>query len=179
MATTEQQQRESIHSQIHHLGHLTARLEDLYQDLEGEVTDATESLETFLEEHADETLEALVWYLKELEGTGVIVAAELDRLSEIKRRTAKREDWAKDLLRDLLNLREVRKAKAGTFVVSLAKSPHRLVGESEPALLPDCYVREVPARREVAKDAIKKALKAKVPVEGFSLQRGPDRVVVK
>lgn len=174
--------RDSIRSAIFKLHDATEELDELYGATEGEVTDEAKALEAFLDEAGDNTLEALGEYVREAQGMTAIAKLEAKRLKAVVDRQVKRATWGEDLIRTLLERRGVRKLEVGTTTLSLRKKPetvHQVEAEVVVALVPEKFHRTIPAKVELDKAKIGKALKAGEAVDGFELRRNPAGVVIK
>lgn len=100
----------------------------------------------------------------------------LDRVKTAR----KRSEWLRTYLREHMAACGITEIKSddGTFKASLAIGRDESVDVFEPALLPQDYLREIPAKYEPDKTLIKKALKDGFDVPGARLL-AKDRLTIK
>lgn len=156
----------------------THTLAMMYDEQEGEETDATERLQRFIRHSSDDTFEAIAAWLVELDGTIALAKVQAERLREVAARAKSQQAWAKDRVRELLAARGVRSHAVGTWRFGLRRGAQRaeLLGGAEDITMPHRFQR---TKVEHDKHEILTALKAGDFVPGYELVRGPDGVVVK
>lgn len=170
---------EMLREELRALESLEIQFEQLVEENAGELTEAMAVIEKWIATTTDDSVEALCWYLREAEAMVQACKDEEARLRAVKQRGADQVAWVKDRLREIMRRRDTRRIDAGTFRVGLRKGSESAVPTEDivPSLLPEKYQRHKPV--EINKAAIAKDLKAGTPVEGWTLQRGPDSVTVK
>ena len=144
----------------------TAR--QLYELLEaGEIDEQilTDTLESI---GASEKLQDYVHVLKSFEAEVTMIEAEMARLKENKRLLENRMEYLKGKMCEFMRATNQKTANAGTFKIKLNESKSCEIEDE--SLIPLQFMREIPAKLEPDKNAIKKALKDGERVSGASLK---------
>jgi hypothetical protein len=102
--------------------------------------------------------------------------AYLDELKTRWTRLEARENFIRNMIFKLMESAQLKKCELPEVTFSLRNNPPRVVGDADPAMLPDDLVKIV---RTISKTKIKEALEAGRTVEGFQLSNSPPSLVVK
>ena len=147
-------------------------LDALLAEVEGDVTDpkVLEAVSAWFDE-LDADLKGKVdnyaALITTLDARAEVRAKEAERLARRAKTDAASAQFLKDRLRTELEARGMQKVETDRYRVSVVanggKLPLVLGDELE---IPDAYWREVPARKEIDRDAIRQALDAGRPVAG-------------
>ncbi len=106
----------------------------------------------------------------ELDDMASTVATQQKRLADRKTALEDRAARLRRIVIYYLDLIGRKKIEAPDFAYTLAHGRRTLIGDADPAALPDRLVR---VKREVNRVAVKQAIEAGENIEGFSLGNGP------
>lgn len=147
---------------------MTAAARELYELLEsGEIDEQTvnDTLESI---GTSEKLQDYVHVLKSFEAEMTMYDAEIARLKENKRVLENRSAYLKDRILDYMKSTGQKSANAGTFKLTMRENKScEITNESE---IPLEYLREIPAKYEPDKNALKAALKSGKEIPGCTLK---------
>ena len=181
--TTSGEQREELRSSVHKLYELTDAIEEIYESTSGEVDWRSESLQRWIEESSADTVEALCQFIAQMGAEHDAAQKEIERIDAFVARVSNKSKWAHRLLLDVLRKLGVRKVEVGTWYVGTRKGAaavKQLDGvEIDLGLLDPSLVRDVPARQEPDKKAIREALLRGEEVPGFYVAFGEEYVVIR
>jgi hypothetical protein len=182
MSITEQQQ--TIGREVFRLHQLSAEAELTYELSAGESTAEAELLEKWLAESSEDTLHALLAFRAELVGREAAIEQEQERLAEVKRRNAAKQEWAKARLLDVMKHLDAKSKDVGTFSITVVPGQERAEQQGEVdvetlELLDAAFVKTTEPERKPVKAAILRALKAGREVPGYVLVRGSESVRIK
>lgn len=124
--------------------------------------------------------QAVAAFVLENNAQADMVEAHAKALLDRVKTARKRSDWLKEYLRTHMAACGIQQIKSedGTFTVKLEPGRDESVEIFDPAMLPQDYMREVPAKYEPDKTLIKKAIKDKFDVPGARLV-AKDRLTIK
>jgi chaperonin cofactor prefoldin len=136
------------------------------------IQDTLESIEDALEVK----VENIVKLMKSIEGDIETFKAEEKRLNERRKSLEKRYENLKQYLFSVLKVNDIKKVKAGTFTVSIQKSPvsANIIDESK---IPAKY--RTPQPDKIDKTAIVNDLKEGIPVEGAELVENNEHLRIR
>lgn len=161
---------------------LADSLDETYEASAGEVTSTSEWFEQMLEQDASALVDRLCAYEAELDARDALCRQEIDRLRGVMEITDARRRWGRKQLGAILDRLGVRKIETPTRMVIRTSGSKR----AEPdAVLPAIdfadprFVREVPAKLEWNRAAIKSALVDGEDVQGWHLALGEKGVQVR
>jgi hypothetical protein len=97
-------------------------------------------------------------------------AARLEELAARRERLQQRIDFGRALILKILLDADIGKLELPEATLSLRKSPPAILGDADPATMPDDFVR---ITRAVDKKKIREALESGQAVEGFALSNQP------
>lgn len=139
---------------------------NLYEMLQADEIDEQAYNDTMEGIGADEKLEDYIYVIKQCEADNVAIKTEIDRLKANKEKNDKAIDRMKKAVIDFMNATGQKKAKAGTFNLSLRKSESTVI--TDETKIPSEYL--IPQPPKVDKTAIKKAIKLGVKVDGAVIE---------
>jgi histidyl-tRNA synthetase len=147
---------------------MSAAAKELYELLEsGEIDEQTVN-DTMESIGASEKLESYVYVQKSLEAEIAAFKAEIDRMTDRKRSLEKQVERLQQAQIDFMAATGQKSANAGTFKLTMRENKScEIVNESE---IPIEYLREVPAKYEPDKNALKAALKSGKEIPGCTLK---------
>lgn len=182
MTISEQQQ--TIGREVFRLMQLSAEAELTYELSGGECTAEADALDRWLAESSEDTLHALLQFRSELAGREVAIEQERERLAEVKRRNAAKQEWVKARLLDVMRHLGAKSKDVGTFTITVVPGTEKCEQNGEVdvdtlELLDAAFVRTSEPKREPNKSSILKALKEGREVPGFVKVRGSETVRVK
>ena len=140
----------------------------LYELLESGDIDEQILLDTLESIGASAKLEDYVHVLKSFEAEVTMIEAEMSRLKENKRLLENRMEHMKSKMIEYMQATNQKSAQAGTFKIRLNESKSCEIEDE--SMIPMQFMREIPAKLEPDKNAIKKALKGGERVSGASLK---------
>lgn len=120
--------RSAVGEALHCYGEAVDHVEDLYLQHSGEVTDEVEEAEAARDMSRTQAMEALVRYLRWLDGRDAQSKAEREataaRLARFDAATTKRREWAEGRLVALARVDDpkAKKARVGTFTVKIQET---------------------------------------------------------
>ena len=144
----------------------TAR--QLYELLESGDIDNQILLDTMESIGASAKLEDYVHVTKSFEAEITMYDAEIKRLTENKRLLQNRIEYMKDKMVEYMQATGQKTANAGTFKLTMRENKSCEIENID--LIPLKFMREIPAKFEPDKNAIKAALKSGEQVSGASLK---------
>jgi hypothetical protein len=151
-------------------------LEEMDLDQET-IEDTLESFQGSIEEKA----ENIIKYTKNLEAMAEARKAEAKRLNELVAKDTKKAERLLNYLDESLRMIGKKKLTAGIFEVGYRKGVEVVkVDESRLPLFverPDLYIPVEP--KPIGKPELKKMLKEGAEIPGVTLERNPDKLVVK
>jgi predicted RNA-binding protein with EMAP domain len=182
-STTTGEKREELRRSVEKLYELADSIEEIYESTGGEIDWRSESLQRWIDESSAETVEALCQFITQMEAEAKVASEEIRRVGAFRERCTSRGDWAARLLLDVLRKLGVRKVDVGTWHVGIRKGAasvkQREGVEIDLGLLDPALVRDIPAKQEPDKKAIRAALERGEEVAGFYIAFGEEYVVVK
>ena len=140
----------------------------LYELLESGDIDEQILLDTMESIGASAKLEDYVHVTKSFEAEIAMYDAEIKRLTENKRLLQNRIEYMKDKMVEYMQATGRKTANAGTFKLTMRENKSCEIENID--LIPLQYMREIPAKFEPDKNAIKAALKSGKQVSGASLK---------
>lgn len=161
---------------------LADSLSDSLEATSGEVTETTEWFEKTLAADASALVDTLCAYESELDARDVLCKQEIERLRRVMEITDARREWGRKQLGSILDRLGVRKIETPTRMVLRTSGSKRAEPDS---VLPTIdfadarFVREVPAKMEWDRKAIKSALADGEPVPGWHLALGEKGVQIR
>lgn len=181
--TTTAEQREELRSAVHKLYELADAIEEIYESTGGEVDWRSESLQRWIDEASTNTVESLCQFAAQMEAEARAAKEEIDRVAAFKSRVENKGKWASHMLLEVLRKLGLRKVEVGTWHVGIRKGAasvkQRDGVEIDLGLLDPALVRDVPARQEPDKKAIRAALERGEEVVGFYIAFGEEYVVIR
>lgn len=144
-------------------------LDELTAMEDGEFTTEVEALHTELMDKLVAKADDFGAYVKELESRTDVLAAEVDRLQQRKKRLQNRVSWMKAYATTALQRMGRPRLEGAMFTLALANNPPRVEVTVLPDALPPEFVRVIPEVREPDKTALAKALKAGQEIPGVAL----------
>ncbi|MBQ1573961.1 MAG: siphovirus Gp157 family protein [Clostridiales bacterium] len=147
---------------------MSAAAKELYELLEsGEIDEQTVN-DTMESIGASEKLESYVYVQKSLEAEIAAFKAEIDRMTDRKRSLEKQVERLQQAQIDFMAATGQKSANAGTFKLTMRENKScEITNESE---IPLEFLREVPAKYEPDKNALKAALKSGKEIPGCTLK---------
>lgn len=140
----------------------------LYELLESGDIDEQILLDTMESIGASAKLEDYVHVTKSFEAEITMYDAEIKRLTENKRLLQNRIEYMKDKMVEYMQATGQKTANAGTFKLTMRENKScEITNESE---IPLEFLREVPAKYEPDKNALKAALKSGKEIPGCTLK---------
>ena len=140
----------------------------LYELLESGEIDEQVLLDTMESIGASEKLQDYVYVLKSFEAEASMIDAEMSRLKENKRILENRMEYLKGKMIEFMQASGQKTANAGTFKLTVRESQSCEIEDA--SQIPLLYMREIPAKFEPDKVAIKKALKDGERISGAVLK---------
>ena len=147
---------------------MTEAAKQLYELLESGEIDEQAVNDTLESIGASEKLEDYVHVLKSFEAEMTMYDAEIIRLKENKRILENRVSYLKSKILDFMQATNQKTANAGTFKLRVYESKSCEIEDE--SMIPLQYMREIPARFEPDKNAIKAALKSGETISGASMK---------
>lgn len=147
---------------------MSAAAHELYELLESGEIDEQVLLDTMESIGAAEKLEDYVYVLKSMEAEMSMYDTEITRLKENKRVLENRTEYLKSKIVEYMQASGQKTANAGTFKLTMRENKSCEIENID--LIPLEYMREIPAKFEPDKNAIKAALKSGEQVSGASLK---------
>jgi undecaprenyl pyrophosphate synthase len=141
------------------------RLNDLDLD-EQTITDTLEGLEGCIEDK----VKNVAFWIMNTEATASAIAEARMSMNEREKALLRRADRGRQYLLDCLNLIGKKKVETPFFVISARNNAESVVLD-DASLLPDEYLRVIPASKVPDKKAIKEAIQAGTLVMGAHLER--------
>ena len=123
--------------------------------------------------------EILTTIVRRIEDTKALVIGTKDRFEELKARKDRFEhriDTLRNLAFKIMQAADLAKAELPEATLSLRAGQQQLVGEADPASLPDSLCK---ISRDLNRTAIKEALKTGQTVPGFSLSNSPPSLSIR
>ena len=121
-----------------------------------ETEEILESAKVALEQDIENKMESILKYKADCDGKIVTIKNEIDRLQKKAATLSKKSDFLKNLCYEHMIATERQKADYGTWTLTIAKTPAKVVLTSDAeALLPDQYCT---ITRQPNKTAIKEAM---------------------
>jgi hypothetical protein len=147
---------------------MSAAAKELYELLESGEIDEQVLLDTMESIGASEKLRDYVYVLKSFEAEIAMFDTEIARMRENKRVLENRVDYLKGKVIEFMQASGQKSANAGTFKLTMRESKScEITNESE---IPLEFLREVPAKYEPDKNALKAALKSGKEIPGCTLK---------
>lgn len=140
----------------------------LYELLESGDIDESILLDTMESIGASAKLEDYVHVCKSFEAEIAMYDTEIKRLQENKRILQNRIEYMKDKMVEYMQATGQKTANAGTFKLTMRENKSCEIENID--LIPLQFMREIPAKYEPDKNAIKKALKDGEQVSGATLK---------
>jgi hypothetical protein len=122
--------------------------------------------------------DVLIRLARALDDTKALQQGVQARLAELEGREARfdaRGEFIRELIFKLMAGANFKKVELPEATLSLRNNPRRLVGDADPATLPDNLVK---VTRAVNRKAIREAIESGHAVEGFALSNAPPSLVV-
>jgi len=154
-----------------------AALDDLIDDLEGDVTGQEDAVAAFLAENdvaLTEKVEGYARLIREHEARAAALKEEAERITALRKTSENRAKWLKARLVEAFDGLDIKKLQTATHVVSVANNGGKIPVEVnvDTADLPDAYVRTT-VKTAPDLDALRDALTAGADIPGVQLgQRG-------
>jgi len=164
-------------AKIPNIDQLRIEIDTLIRD-HPELADDVVALLDMLEGQTD-LFEALAMLGRALDNTKLLregIAARLEELYAREGRFEARDKYIRNMIFKLMESSQLRKCELPEVTFSLRNNPPRVVGDADPASLPDDLVK---ITRAISKTKIKEALEAGRVVEGFALSNSPPSLVVR
>lgn len=161
---------------------LADSLDETYEASAGEVTSTSEWFEQMLEQDASALVDRLCAYESELDARDALCKQEIDRLRRVMEITDARRQWGRKQLGSILDRLGVRKIETPTRMVLRTGGSKRAEPDSVlPAIdfADPRFVREIPAKLEWNRAAIKSALVDGEDVKGWHLALGEKGVQIR
>lgn len=117
--------------------------------------------------------------VRRIEDSKALVIGTKDRFEELKHRKdrfERRVDGLRDLAFKIMSLADLPKAELPEATLSIRKGQPKVIGEADPASLPDTLCK---ISRDLDHTAIKKALKAGQTVPGFELSNAEPSLSIR
>ena len=128
----------------------------LSENEDAETAEILEAAKVELEKDIESKMESILRYKADCDEKIVAIKAEIDRLNKKIKSLSKKSDFLKGLCYSHLVSTGKQKADYGTWTLSIAKTPAKVVlTDDADALLPDCYCTII---RTPNKTAIKEAM---------------------
>lgn len=143
-----------------------------------EILEDDEAWLATLESETDFT-ELLTTIVRRIEDTKALVIGTKDRFEELKARKDRFEhriDTLRELAFKIMQAADLAKAELPEATLSLRAGQQQLIGEADPASLPDSLCK---ISRDLNRTAIKEALKTGQTVPGFSLSNSPPSLSIR
>lgn len=143
-----------------------------------ELIEDDEAWAATLESETDFT-EVLTTIVRRIEDTKALVIGTKDRFEELKARKDRFEhriDTLRELAFKIMHAAELAKVELPEATLSLRAGTQQLVGEADPAALPDALCK---ISRDLNRTAIKEALKDGQTVPGFSLSNSAPSLSIR
>lgn len=123
---------------------------------------------------------AVAAFILDTEAQADMIEAHGKTLIARAKAARKRTDWLRQYLKTHMQAADILSIKSedGTFSAKLEKERDESVDVFEPGLLPQDYMREIPAKYEPDKALIKKAIKDGFEVPGARIVKN-DRLTIK
>jgi hypothetical protein len=158
-------------------------LEELLDELEGNVTGQENAVQAFLDETGDALtakVDAYAGLIRQIEAFAATRKAEAKRMAELAKSDENRVKWLKERLLLAMDVMGETRIDGDRHRVSIAKNGGKVpvVVPDDVNALPDAFVRTV-VRRDADKDAIREALERGVVVPGCRLGERGRRVSIK
>ncbi len=124
----------------------------------------------------NEVLTSIVRRKRQTEGLVVGAKHELDEIRARKDRLEHRANTLRELAFKIMSAAEIAKVELPIATLSLRAGTQQLIGDADPAALPDelCKIS-----RDLNRTAIKDALKDGQTVPGFQLSNGPPSITIR
>jgi nitrogen fixation/metabolism regulation signal transduction histidine kinase len=137
--------------------------------------------ETWLETLESETdfNEILTTIIRRIEDTKALVIGTKDRFEELRSRKDRfehRVDTLRELAFKIMHAAELAKVELPEATLSLRAGAQQLIGDADPASLPDSLCK---ISRDLNRTAIKEALKTGQTVPGFELSNSPPSLSIR
>lgn len=143
-----------------------------------EILEDDEAWQISLESETD--LPALMTAIvRKIEDAKALAVGTKDRLEDLEKRKARFEDRVeamRQLAFKLMQAAEVNKLELAEATLSLRNGAQQIVGEADPATLPDDFCK---VSRTIDRTKIKEALKAGKEVPGFSLSNAAPSLSIR
>ena len=155
------------------------QLEETFDQIDPETGELPEGFQQ-VRELVSTKAEAVAAYMLNADHYAEMLKARSEELAAQARTIQKRRDWLKRYLLENMaaaGLTEIR-ANDGSFRVRRMPERDESVEVFDPNLLPDDYMREIPAKQEPDKALIKKALKDGCDVSGARIVKR-DRLEIR
>ena len=160
--------RSAIGESLHIHGEAVEHCEALYREHAGEITDEVEEAEAARDLTAREAAEQVARYRLWIDDQRALMKAERERLARLEERLDKRQAWADEMARTLMDTIAPKRTRAtvGTYTIGLRRSTAVVVGKDlNTDDLPTSWRREkpervIPASVEIDKTAAKADLLA-------------------
>jgi len=123
--------------------------------------------------------EALTAIVRRIEDTKALVVGTKDRFEELKARKDRfefRVEKLREIAFRLMHSAELAKVELPEATLSLRAGTQQIIGDADPALLPDTLCK---ISRSLDRTAIKEALKAGQEVPGFKLSNSPPSLTIR
>lgn len=123
--------------------------------------------------------ELLTSVVRRIEDTKALVIGTKDRFEELKARKDRfeyRVEALRNLLFKMMQIAELAKLELPEATLSLRAGQQQLIGEADPASLPDSLCK---ISRDLNRTAIKEALKTGQTVSGFELSNSPPSLTIR
>lgn len=125
----------------------------------------------------DEKAKNCLMMLKEFEGEGTKIEAELKRLEQLKQQCEKNSETLKEYLRENMQVMKRDKMDLGIFKVTL-KAPSKAVEIVDEKKIPSQFWVTVPEQRKIDKASLAAELKLH-PIEGAQLVDGKRALLIR
>ena len=146
----------------------------LYPDLIGDDEAWQASLES--ETDINELITSIVWRIEDAKALVVGTKDRFEELSARKARFERRVEALRELAFKLMHAAEVAKLELPEATLSLRAGTLQIIGDADPASLPDTLCK---ISRSLDRTAIKEALKAGQTVPGFQLSNSPPSLTIR
>jgi len=137
-----------------------------------------EALQASIESETD-LYDLLTAIVRRIEDAKALIFGTNDRIGELiarRERFEHRIDAMRELAFKVMQAAEVAKVELPDATLSLRAGTQQLVGDADPALLPDSFCK---VSRSLDRPAIKAALKTGQAVPGFQLSNSPPSLAIR
>lgn len=110
-------------------------------------------------------------FIASLDGFAEQCKTESDRIAKVAKTAANKAARIREHMKECMLIADINKLSAGTFTVSLAKNPGKLIID-DATVIPAQYLTYIPASTVPNNAEIKEALKAGEEVKGAHIETG-------